>query len=62
MCEGSFYVVPHQPFGRCRSYVRQNFRYSDRACAKQRIGLMAANIDQHFLAAGLVDEIRIHPV
>ena len=26
----------------------------------KRIGLMGANIDQQFLAAGLVDEIRIH--
>jgi dihydrofolate reductase len=28
--------------------------------AGKRIGLMGANIDQQFLAAGLVDEIRIH--
>jgi dihydrofolate reductase len=28
----------------------------------KRIGLMGANIDQLFLAAGLVDEIRIHVV
>jgi dihydrofolate reductase len=42
----------------------------DRACSREgpevaadkRIGLMAANIDQQFLAAGLVDEIRIHLV
>ena len=27
---------------------------------EKRIGLMGANIDQQFLAAGLVDEIRIH--
>ena len=26
----------------------------------KRIGLMGANVDQQFLAAGLVDEIRIH--
>jgi dihydrofolate reductase len=30
------------------------------AAADKRIGLMGANIDQQFLAAGLVDEIRIH--
>ena len=30
--------------------------------ADKRIGLMGANIDQQFLAAGLVDEIRIHLV
>ena len=29
---------------------------------EKRIGLMGANIDQQFLAAGLVDEIRIHVV
>lgn len=28
----------------------------------KRIGLMGANLDQQFLAAGLVDEIRIHVV
>jgi dihydrofolate reductase len=33
------------------------------AVARQkRIGLMGVNIDQQFLAAGLVDEIRIHVV
>jgi dihydrofolate reductase len=32
------------------------------AAAGKRIGLMGANIDQQFLAAGLVDEIRIHLV
>ncbi len=29
---------------------------------EKRIGLMGANVDQQFLAAGLVDEIRIHLV
>ena len=28
--------------------------------AEKRIGLMGANIDQQYLVAGLVDEIRIH--
>ena len=32
------------------------------AAAEKRIGLMGANIDQQFLAADLVDEIRIHLV
>jgi dihydrofolate reductase len=32
------------------------------AAAGKRIGLMGASIDQQFLAAGLVDEIRIHLV
>ena len=32
------------------------------AAGEKRIGLMGADIDQQFLAAGLVDEIRIHLV
>jgi dihydrofolate reductase len=32
------------------------------AAADKRIGLMGADLDQQFLAAGLVDEIRIHLV
>ena len=32
------------------------------AAGEKRIGLMGANIDQQFLAAGLVDELRIHVV
>jgi dihydrofolate reductase len=32
------------------------------AAAGKRIGIMGANVDQQFLAAGLVDEIRIHVV
>lgn len=32
------------------------------AAGDKRIGLMGANLDQQFLAAGLVDEIRIHLV
>ena len=32
------------------------------AAGEKAIGLMGANIDQQFLAAGLVDEIRIHLV
>jgi dihydrofolate reductase len=33
---------------------------AQRAAGEKRIGLMGANLDQQFLAAGLVDEIRIH--
>jgi dihydrofolate reductase len=32
------------------------------AAGDKRIGLMGANLDQQFLAAGLVDEMRIHLV
>jgi dihydrofolate reductase len=35
---------------------------AEEAAGEKRIGLMGANIDQQFLAAGLVDEIRIHVV
>jgi dihydrofolate reductase len=35
---------------------------AQQAAADKRIGLMGAKIDQQFLAAGLVDEIRIHLV
>jgi dihydrofolate reductase len=33
---------------------------AEEAAGDKRIGLMGADIDQQFLAAGLVDEIRIH--
>jgi dihydrofolate reductase len=33
---------------------------AQKVAANKRIGLMGASIDQQFLAAGLVDEIRIH--
>jgi dihydrofolate reductase len=32
------------------------------SAGEKRIGLMGADVDQQFLAAGLVDEIRIHVV
>ena len=32
------------------------------AAGEKRIGVMGANVDQQFLAAGLVDEVRIHLV
>jgi dihydrofolate reductase len=32
------------------------------AAGDKRIGLMGANLDQQYLAAGLVDEIRIHMI
>jgi dihydrofolate reductase len=35
---------------------------AEEAAGEKRIGLMGADIDQQFLAAGLVDEIRIHLV
>jgi dihydrofolate reductase len=35
---------------------------AQQAAGDKRIGLMGANVDQQFLAAGLVDEIRIHVI
>jgi dihydrofolate reductase len=35
---------------------------AQKAAGDKRVGLMGANLDQQFLAAGLVDEIRIHVV
>jgi dihydrofolate reductase len=35
---------------------------AQQAAGDKRIGLMGANLDQQFLAAGLVDEIRIHVI
>jgi dihydrofolate reductase len=42
--------------------IEQALAKAQEAAADKRIGLMGANIDQQFLAAGLVDEIRIHLV
>jgi dihydrofolate reductase len=35
---------------------------AQQAAGDKRIGLMGANLDQQFLEAGLVDEIRIHVI
>jgi dihydrofolate reductase len=42
--------------------IEQALAMAEEVAADKRIGLMGANIDQQFLAAGLVDEIRIHLV
>ena len=42
--------------------IESAFAKAREAAAEKRIGLMGTNIDQQFLAAGLVDEIRIHVI
>jgi dihydrofolate reductase len=42
--------------------IETAFANAQEVAAEKRIGLMGADIDQQFLAAGLVDEVRIHLV
>jgi dihydrofolate reductase len=61
------FVVTHRPlatpdpvFTVVSGGIERALAMAREAAAGKRIGLMGANIDQQFLAAGLVDEIRIH--
>jgi dihydrofolate reductase len=63
------FVVTHRPLagaGPVFTFVTEGIEpalaKAREVAAEKRIGLMGANIDQQFLAAGLVDEIRIHLV
>jgi dihydrofolate reductase len=63
------FVVTHRPlesadpvFTVVTERIERALAKAQEAAADKRIGLMGANIDQQFLAAGLVDEIRIHLV
>jgi dihydrofolate reductase len=63
------FVVTHRPpagsdpvFTFVTEGIERALAKAQEAAAEKRIGLMGANIDQQFLAAGLVDEIRIHLV
>lgn len=63
------FVVTHRPIEGADPIFTVVTDGIDSALAKarnvagdKRIGLMGANLDQQFLAAGLVDEIRIHVV
>jgi dihydrofolate reductase len=64
------FVVTHRPppddsnpvFTFVNEGIEPALAKAQEAAAGKRIGLMGANIDQQFLAAGLVDEIRIHLV
>ena len=65
-------VLRRHPYARSRARTRSSrssptgsraaLAKAREAAGEKRIGLMGANIDQQFLAAGLVDEIRIHLV
>ena len=61
------FVVTHAPpasadpvFTFVTDGIERALEQAQEVAADKRIGLMGANIDQQFLAAGLVDEIRIH--
>ena len=63
------FVVTHRPlenadpvFTVVTDGIESALAQAQEVAADKRIGLMGANIDQQFLAAGLVDEIRIHLV
>ena len=63
------FVVTHDPPASTNSIftfvsdgIESALAQAQDAAAGKRIGLMGANIDQQFLAAGLVDEIRVHVV
>jgi dihydrofolate reductase len=63
------FVVTHRPIENADSVftvvtdgIEPALAKAQEVAAGKRIGLMGANIDQQFLAAGLVDEIRIHLV
>jgi len=63
------FVVTHDPpastnpiFTFVNDGIESALAQAQAAAAGKRIGLMGANIDQQFLAAGLVDEIRIHVI
>jgi dihydrofolate reductase len=63
------FVVTHRPiedadpiFTVVHDGIESALAKARQAAGEKRIGLMGANVDQQFLAAGLVDEIRIHLV
>jgi dihydrofolate reductase len=63
------FVVTHRPpasadpvFTFVTDGIESALAKAQEVAGDKRIGLMGANVDQQFLAAGLVDEIRIHLV
>jgi dihydrofolate reductase len=63
------FVVTHRPiegadpiFTVVADGIERALAMAQEAAGEKRIGIMGANIDQQYLAAGLVDEIRIHLV
>jgi dihydrofolate reductase len=63
------FVVTHEPpasadpvFTFVTDGIESALAKAQAVAGDKRIGLMGANVDQQFLAAGLVDEIRVHVV
>jgi dihydrofolate reductase len=63
------FVVTHRPlegadplFTAVSDGIESALAQARNAAGDKRIGLMGADVDQQFLAAGLVDEVRIHLV
>jgi dihydrofolate reductase len=63
------FVVTHRPiadpdpvFTIVMDGIESALAKAQAVAGDKRIGLMGANLDQQFLAAGLVDEIRVHLV
>lgn len=62
------FVVTHRPFQADPVFtvvtdgIESALAKAQDVAGDKRIGLMGANLDQQFLAAGLVDQIRIHLV
>ncbi|MBA2634676.1 MAG: dihydrofolate reductase family protein [Chloroflexi bacterium] len=63
------FVITHNPpessdpiFNWVREGIEPALAKAQEVAGDKQIGLMGANIDQQYLAAGLVDEIRIHLV
>lgn len=63
------FVVTHRPFdvpdpvfAVVTDGIQTALAKAQTAAGDKRIGLMGANLDQQFLAAGRVDDIRIHLV
>lgn len=63
------FVITHRPFETpdpvftvVTDGIEPALAKAQEVAGEKRIGLMGANIDQQYLAAGLVDEIRIHLV
>jgi dihydrofolate reductase len=61
------FVVTHRPLAEpdpiltaVTDGIESALAKAQEVAGEKRIGLMGADIDQQFLAAGLVDEIRIH--
>jgi dihydrofolate reductase len=55
-------LTPPDPVFTITDGIEAALAQARKAAGDKRIGLMGANIDQQFLAADLVDEIRIHVV